>query len=186
AAIAQACEGSRNSNPSGSSRISAMISLMSRPSVRCRSLCAAVMAARLHASGLSFAFSFVILFSLSSGPIPGPFLRFHPGKSVLTSISWSRSRRTNMAPESYWRLWADPIIHAIHLRVLEHVAGLAEREVGFRRIADARQILHGPADSGHRASTVSTARHAGPLRRGGLSQSTEGRLDASGEAFSFL
>jgi hypothetical protein len=35
-----------------------------------------------------------------------------------------------MAPKAYWRLWADPIIHAIHLRVLEHVARLAEREEG--------------------------------------------------------
>jgi hypothetical protein len=31
-----------------------------------------------------------------------------------------------MVPERYWRLWADPIIHAVHLRVLRHVAALAE------------------------------------------------------------
>ena len=29
-------------------------------------------------------------------------------------------------PERYWRLWADPVIHAIHMRVLRHVAALAE------------------------------------------------------------
>ena len=31
-----------------------------------------------------------------------------------------------MVPERYWRLWADPIIHDIHMRVLRHVASLSE------------------------------------------------------------
>jgi hypothetical protein len=34
-----------------------------------------------------------------------------------------------MAPEPYWRLWSDAMIHAIHLRVLEHVARLSEADV---------------------------------------------------------
>lgn len=55
-------------------------------------------------------------------------LRSMPGgRTLLIGRTWYR---TNMAPEAYWRLWADPIIHAIHLRVLEHVARLAEREEG--------------------------------------------------------
>jgi hypothetical protein len=39
-----------------------------------------------------------------------------------------------MAPVPYWRLWGDAIIHAIHLRVLRHVAALAE--------ADAAPLAH--------------------------------------------
>jgi hypothetical protein len=31
-----------------------------------------------------------------------------------------------MVPEGYWRLWADPIIHTIHMRVLKHVASISE------------------------------------------------------------
>jgi uncharacterized membrane protein YhaH (DUF805 family) len=47
------------------------------------------------------------------------------GKTRLTGRTWYRVR---MQPEGYFRLWADAIIHAIHLRVLRHVAGLAERD----------------------------------------------------------
>jgi hypothetical protein len=49
-------------------------------------------------------------------PLPG-------GKTRLTGKTWYR---TNMVPESYWRLWANPIIQQIHGRVLKHVAELAE------------------------------------------------------------
>ena len=31
-------------------------------------------------------------------------------------------------PETYWQLWGDALIHRIHLRVLQHVRGLAEHE----------------------------------------------------------
>jgi hypothetical protein len=44
-------------------------------------------------------------------------------RTLLTGRTWYR---TNMVPERYWRLWADPIIHTIHMQVLRHVAGLAE------------------------------------------------------------
>ena len=47
------------------------------------------------------------------------------GKTRLVGRTWYR---THMFPEVYWRAWADPIIHAIHLRVLRHVAALSERE----------------------------------------------------------
>ncbi|MCI0586045.1 MAG: DUF805 domain-containing protein [Planctomycetes bacterium] len=45
------------------------------------------------------------------------------GRTRLVGRTWYR---TNMAPEGYWRLWADAFIEAIHLRVLRHVAALAE------------------------------------------------------------
>lgn len=45
------------------------------------------------------------------------------GRTLLVGRTWYR---TNMVPEGYWRLWADPIIHAIHMRVLRHVAELSE------------------------------------------------------------
>jgi uncharacterized membrane protein YhaH (DUF805 family) len=48
------------------------------------------------------------------------------GRTRLTGRTWYR---TGMTPEPYWRLWADAIIHRIHLRVLEHVTTLAEADV---------------------------------------------------------
>nr|MBP7685050.1 SRPBCC family protein [Deltaproteobacteria bacterium] len=35
----------------------------------------------------------------------------------------------DMMPTVYWKLWADDIIHRIHLRVLRHVAHVAETDV---------------------------------------------------------
>jgi uncharacterized membrane protein YhaH (DUF805 family) len=46
-------------------------------------------------------------------------------KTRLVGRTWYR---THMTPEPYWRLWADPIIHRIHLRVLDHVKRLAESD----------------------------------------------------------
>jgi hypothetical protein len=48
------------------------------------------------------------------------------GGTRLIGRTWYR---TNMVPEAYWRLFADAIIHAIHGRVLDHVARLAEADV---------------------------------------------------------
>ncbi len=45
------------------------------------------------------------------------------GRTRLVGRTWYR---TNMVPEAYWRLWAYAFIEAIHLRVLRHVAALAE------------------------------------------------------------
>jgi uncharacterized membrane protein YhaH (DUF805 family) len=47
------------------------------------------------------------------------------GRTRLVGRTWYR---TNMVPEGYWRLWADAFIEAIHLRVLHHVAALAESD----------------------------------------------------------
>jgi hypothetical protein len=88
-------------------------------------------------------------FAVSSSPDPmtewtlwdGPrpphldgFLQSTRGQFLLEALPGGRTRlmgrtryRTNMAPERYWRLWADPIIHVIHMRVLRHVASLSER-----------------------------------------------------------
>ena len=37
-----------------------------------------------------------------------------------------------MAPEGYWQVFADAIIHRIHLRVLRHIRGLAEADLELR------------------------------------------------------
>lgn len=52
-------------------------------------------------------------------PLPG-------GKTRLIGRTWYRTR---MEPEAYFRTWGDAIIHRIHLRVLRHVAKLAEADV---------------------------------------------------------
>ena len=49
-------------------------------------------------------------------PLPG-------GRTRLVGTTWYRF---DMAPTAYWTLWSDAIIHAIHVRVLSHIAGVAE------------------------------------------------------------
>jgi hypothetical protein len=76
--------------------------------------------------------------TLWRGPRPphlDGFLESTRGQFILEPMPGGRTRligrtwyRTNMFPESYWRLWADPLIHAIHMKVLRHVASLAEKE----------------------------------------------------------
>ena len=53
-------------------------------------------------------------------PLPG-------GSTRLTGRTYYRLR---MGPEAYWGLWSDAFIHRIHLRVLDHVAALAEQDHG--------------------------------------------------------
>jgi uncharacterized membrane protein YhaH (DUF805 family) len=48
------------------------------------------------------------------------------GSTRLIGRTWYR---VHMTPVAYWRIWGDRIIHAIHLRVLRHVATLAEADV---------------------------------------------------------
>jgi hypothetical protein len=47
------------------------------------------------------------------------------GSTRLVGRTWYRM---HMAPVWYWRFWSDRIIHAIHMRVLRHVAALAEAD----------------------------------------------------------
>ena len=49
------------------------------------------------------------------------------GRTRLEGTTWYTNR---MWPEFYWRLWSDAIIHRIHLRVLNHIKGLAEAADG--------------------------------------------------------
>ncbi len=60
-------------------------------------------------------------------------MRSHRGEFVLTRLPEGRTRLTgntwyslDLAPEPYWRLWSDSVVHLIHARVLEHVARRAE------------------------------------------------------------
>lgn len=46
------------------------------------------------------------------------------GRTRLEGTTWYRH---SLWPAAYWRLWSDYIIHQIHLRVLHHIAALAEQ-----------------------------------------------------------
>ena len=48
------------------------------------------------------------------------------GRTLLEGTTWYENR---MWPARYWRAWTDGVIHAIHRRVLRHVARHAERDV---------------------------------------------------------
>lgn len=48
------------------------------------------------------------------------------GRTRLEGTTWYTNR---MWPARYWQLWSDAIIHRIHLRVLQHIKGLAEQEM---------------------------------------------------------
>jgi uncharacterized membrane protein YhaH (DUF805 family) len=52
------------------------------------------------------------------------------GKTRLTGRTWYR---THLSPEPYWRAIADPVLHTVHLRVMNHVARLAEAEASGAR-----------------------------------------------------
>ena len=47
------------------------------------------------------------------------------GRTRLEGTTWYTNR---MWPAAYWSLWSDALIHRIHRRVLEHIAGLAEAD----------------------------------------------------------
>jgi uncharacterized membrane protein YhaH (DUF805 family) len=49
------------------------------------------------------------------------------GKTRLIGTTWYELR---IGPEAYWAQWSDPLIHAIHLRVLRHVRDLSESDRG--------------------------------------------------------
>lgn len=65
------------------------------------------------------------------------FLRSRRGEFRLVALPDGRTRLAGstwytvaMAPEGYWQVFADGIIHRIHLRVLRHVRSLAEADIG--------------------------------------------------------
>lgn len=67
-------------------------------------------------------------------PTRGQFLLLPlaSGRTRLVGRTWYR---TNMFPDAYWRLWSDPIIHTIHMRVLRHVAALSDQAAGQTTVA---------------------------------------------------
>ncbi len=61
-------------------------------------------------------------------------LRSKRGQFLLTELPGGRTRlegttwyELEMAPNMYWAIWSDGAIHAIHLRVLQHVKQLSEK-----------------------------------------------------------
>lgn len=57
----------------------------------------------------------------------GQFLltRLSDGRTRLEGTTWYQH---GLWPSDYWRVWSDQIIHAIHLRVLNHVKSLSEKD----------------------------------------------------------
>ena len=64
------------------------------------------------------------------------YMESERGEFRLTPIAGGRATRLQgttwyrhgLWPDTYWRLWSDAIIHRIHLRVLQHIKTLAEKE----------------------------------------------------------
>lgn len=46
-----------------------------------------------------------------------------PHRTRLVGTTWYTDR---LWPQAYWELWSDPIIHAIHARVLDHIKSLSK------------------------------------------------------------
>jgi uncharacterized protein YndB with AHSA1/START domain len=46
-----------------------------------------------------------------------------------TRLEGSTWYTLDMGPSTYWRVWSDALLHAIHGRVLDHIARLAEADV---------------------------------------------------------
>ena len=57
------------------------------------------------------------------------------GQTLLEGTTWYQH---GLWPGEYWRWWSDAIIHRIHLRVLNHVKALAERD----RVLTCRFLHH--------------------------------------------
>ncbi len=47
------------------------------------------------------------------------------GRTLLEGTTWYQH---GLWPAEYWRWWSDAIVHRIHLRVLEHIRALSERD----------------------------------------------------------
>lgn len=93
-----------------------------------------------------------LAFDVQSQPLPmeewTPFSGLHPphlddgfvsrrGQFLLTALPDGRTRLTgttwydiDVRPRLYWKIWADPTIHAIHRRVLNHIRTVCESPVG--------------------------------------------------------
>lgn len=58
-------------------------------------------------------------------------MRLAGGRTRLEGSTWYQ---LDMAPDLYWSLYSDALIHAIHARVLEHVKHLAEADRAHRPV----------------------------------------------------
>jgi hypothetical protein len=98
----------------------------------------------------------LLKFWVSSNPPPmqewTPYREIHPphlsgflvskqGQFKLTPVEGARTRlegttwyEHGLWPANYWKLWSDYIIHTIHLRVLQHVKELSEKEPAEKEI----------------------------------------------------
>jgi uncharacterized membrane protein YhaH (DUF805 family) len=94
----------------------------------------------------------LLRFTVTSNPAPmkewNPLFEIHPphldgfliskrGQFQLTALPGGKTLLTGSTlyqhglwPAAYWRLWSDPIIHAIHDRVLRHIKTLTEAQNG--------------------------------------------------------
>lgn len=92
-----------------------------------------------------------LAFDVQSQPLPmeewTPFSGLHPphlddgfvsrrGQFALTALPDGRTRLTgttwfdiDVRPRAYWKIWAEPTIHAIHFRVLNHIKTVCESPV---------------------------------------------------------
>jgi hypothetical protein len=88
-------------------------------------------------------------FDVARQPVPmiewSPYRAIHPphldgyfrstaGEFRLIALEGGRTRlegstwyELDIAPQMYWRTWADALVHRIHLRVLRHIRRLSER-----------------------------------------------------------
>jgi len=55
------------------------------------------------------------------------------GHTLLAGTSWYQH---GLWPAEYWRWWSDAIVHRVHLRVFNHIRGLAEGDFSRRPIAN--------------------------------------------------
>jgi hypothetical protein len=103
----------------------------------------------------------LLRFSVTHNPEPmqewTPYHEIHPphldgflvsrqGQFLLTPLTGGRTRlegttwyHHTMWPADYWQLWSDQIIHTIHLRVLNHVKELAEKDSRYGQLKSANE-----------------------------------------------
>jgi uncharacterized membrane protein YhaH (DUF805 family) len=96
----------------------------------------------------------LLRFAVTSNPAPmkewNPLFEIHPphlngflvskrGEFLLTPLPGGKTLLTGSTvyqhglwPAAYWRLWSEPIIHAIHDRVLRHIKTLTESQLQRR------------------------------------------------------
>ena len=102
----------------------------------------------------------LLRFTVTSNPAPmrewNPLFAIHPphldgflvskeGQFLLTPLPGGKTGLTGSTlyqhglwPAAYWRLWSDPIIHAIHDRVLRHIKTLTESQKTARAVPSRR------------------------------------------------